>query len=193
MTVIMVDAWARVDDGHRCGGPGRLPARSGRRPGIAFGGDDNPEQWPEEIWPEYIALMRQAVSRWSPSGCSAGRNAAPPWAAFDEIAGSAVEAAAAVTGGSGFGLGLPCQQDARRPATASWVFAINHCTAEVELLVLGWNLLTAGAVTGTLLLPGGGCAVDRELTESSRRSSRAFARSRSATRDQASERTAVDS
>ena len=104
-----------------------------------------------------------------------------------------MEAAAAVTGGLGFGLGLPCQQDARRPATASWVFAINHCTAEVELLVLGWNLLTAGAVTGTLLLPGGGCAVDRELTESSRRSSRAFARSRSATRDQASERTAVDS
>jgi len=27
-------------------------------PGIAFGGDDNPEQWPEEIWDEDVALMR---------------------------------------------------------------------------------------------------------------------------------------
>ena len=40
------------------------PAGSGRpawpTPGIAFGGDYNPEQWPEEIWPEDIALMRKA-------------------------------------------------------------------------------------------------------------------------------------
>jgi beta-galactosidase len=50
----------------------------------------------------------------------------------------------------------------RRSATASWVFAINHSTAEVELPVSGWNLLTDGAVTGTLLLPGGACAVVRE-------------------------------
>ncbi len=28
--------------------------------GIAFGGDYNPEQWPEEIWPQDVALMKQA-------------------------------------------------------------------------------------------------------------------------------------
>ena len=28
--------------------------------GIAFGGDYNPEQWPEEVWPEDIALMQRA-------------------------------------------------------------------------------------------------------------------------------------
>jgi len=28
--------------------------------GIAFGGDYNPEQWPEEIWPQDVALMREA-------------------------------------------------------------------------------------------------------------------------------------
>ncbi|RKN03638.1 beta-galactosidase [Streptomyces radicis] len=27
---------------------------------LAFGGDYNPEQWPEEIWPEDVALMREA-------------------------------------------------------------------------------------------------------------------------------------
>ncbi len=27
---------------------------------IAFGGDYNPEQWPESVWPEDVALMRQA-------------------------------------------------------------------------------------------------------------------------------------
>ncbi|MGS0685338.1 beta-galactosidase [Nakamurella sp. GG22] len=28
--------------------------------GIAYGGDYNPEQWPEEIWPQDVALMREA-------------------------------------------------------------------------------------------------------------------------------------
>ena len=28
--------------------------------GIAFGADYNPEQWPEEVWPDDIALMREA-------------------------------------------------------------------------------------------------------------------------------------
>ncbi len=32
----------------------------GRLTGLAFGGDYNPEQWPEQLWPEDIALMRQA-------------------------------------------------------------------------------------------------------------------------------------
>ena len=31
-----------------------------RVPGIAFGGDYNPEQWPEDIWAEDIALMGEA-------------------------------------------------------------------------------------------------------------------------------------
>ncbi|PRX96129.1 beta-galactosidase [Allonocardiopsis opalescens] len=29
-------------------------------PGIAYGGDYNPEQWPEELWAEDVALMRRA-------------------------------------------------------------------------------------------------------------------------------------
>jgi beta-galactosidase len=29
-------------------------------PGIAYGGDYNPEQWPEEIWAQDVALMREA-------------------------------------------------------------------------------------------------------------------------------------
>nr|WP_234442469.1 beta-galactosidase [Streptomyces sp. FxanaA7] len=34
--------------------------RSLRLPGIAYGGDYNPEQWPEEVWAEDMALMREA-------------------------------------------------------------------------------------------------------------------------------------
>ncbi|MDX3733525.1 beta-galactosidase [Streptomyces caniscabiei] len=34
--------------------------RSLRLPGIAYGGDYNPEQWPEEVWAEDITLMREA-------------------------------------------------------------------------------------------------------------------------------------
>ena len=29
-------------------------------PVLAFGGDYNPEQWPEEVWLEDVALMREA-------------------------------------------------------------------------------------------------------------------------------------
>jgi beta-galactosidase len=28
--------------------------------GIAYGGDYNPEQWPEEVWASDVALMREA-------------------------------------------------------------------------------------------------------------------------------------
>ncbi|WP_306316528.1 MULTISPECIES: beta-galactosidase [unclassified Streptomyces] len=35
---------------------GRLP----RVPGLLYGGDYNPEQWPEEVWKEDAALMREA-------------------------------------------------------------------------------------------------------------------------------------
>src|SRR4051812_19726821 len=31
-----------------------------RLDGLAYGGDYNPEQWPEEVWAEDVALMRQA-------------------------------------------------------------------------------------------------------------------------------------
>ena len=50
----------------------------------------------------------------------------------------------------------------RRSGAASWVFAINHSAAEVQLPVDGWNLLTDSVVTGSLLLRGGECAVIRE-------------------------------
>lgn len=36
------------------------PAPPLRLPGIAYGGDYNPEQWPEEIWHEDMRLMREA-------------------------------------------------------------------------------------------------------------------------------------
>jgi beta-galactosidase len=37
------------------------PLRWPHRPaGLAFGGDYNPEQWPEEVWAEDVALMRRA-------------------------------------------------------------------------------------------------------------------------------------
>jgi len=29
-------------------------------PGLLYGGDYNPEQWPEEVWPDDVALMREA-------------------------------------------------------------------------------------------------------------------------------------
>src|SRR2546422_10157789 len=28
--------------------------------GLCFGGDYNPEQWPEDVWPEDVRLMREA-------------------------------------------------------------------------------------------------------------------------------------
>ncbi|MFD3621994.1 beta-galactosidase [Streptomyces sp. NPDC058676] len=38
-----------------------IDARRRLRPaGIAFGGDYNPEQWPEEVWAEDVALMKEA-------------------------------------------------------------------------------------------------------------------------------------
>src|SRR5688500_11466614 len=38
-----------------------IDARRRLRPaGIAFGGDYNPEQWPEEVWAEDAGLMRTA-------------------------------------------------------------------------------------------------------------------------------------
>ncbi|PPH05806.1 MULTISPECIES: beta-galactosidase [unclassified Rathayibacter] len=48
----------------------RLPGADGRplprapwipgRPGLRYGGDYNPEQWPREVWAEDVALMREA-------------------------------------------------------------------------------------------------------------------------------------
>ncbi|MFM9563470.1 beta-galactosidase, partial [Streptomyces turgidiscabies] len=35
-------------------------ARPLRLPGIVYGGDYNPEQWPEEVWAEDMRLMREA-------------------------------------------------------------------------------------------------------------------------------------
>ena len=33
---------------------------SERLPGLAYGGDYNPEQWPEEVWVDDVRLMREA-------------------------------------------------------------------------------------------------------------------------------------
>ncbi|MFI9600106.1 beta-galactosidase [Streptomyces sp. NPDC052043] len=45
-------------DGSGTGPADRLRARLGR---IAFGGDYNPEQWPEEVWAEDMRLMKEAA------------------------------------------------------------------------------------------------------------------------------------
>ena len=37
-----------------------MHARWPRLDGLAYGGDYNPEQWPEEVWAEDVALMREA-------------------------------------------------------------------------------------------------------------------------------------
>ena len=44
--------------GHFTTSMGRLTQRLGGR--LAFGADYNPEQWPEDVWPEDIALMAEA-------------------------------------------------------------------------------------------------------------------------------------
>ncbi len=43
---------------HFARGMAAVTAKLGGR--IAFGGDYNPEQWPESVWPDDVALMRQA-------------------------------------------------------------------------------------------------------------------------------------
>ena len=51
---------------------GRLGADG--RPALAFGGDYNPEQWPEQVWAEDVELMREAgVNLVSVGGLRAGR------------------------------------------------------------------------------------------------------------------------
>ena len=37
-----------------------MHARWPRLAGLAYGGDYNPEQWPEEVWEQDVALMREA-------------------------------------------------------------------------------------------------------------------------------------
>ena len=48
---------------------------------IAYGGDYNPEQWPEQVWADDVALMREAgvnlvsvgIFAWATAGAGAGR------------------------------------------------------------------------------------------------------------------------
>ena len=50
-----------VTAGYGAQGPyGATRAAWPRLDGIAYGGDYNPEQWPEEVWAEDVALMREA-------------------------------------------------------------------------------------------------------------------------------------
>src|SRR5437762_7067824 len=37
-----------------------MPSLTPRLTGLLYGGDYNPEQWPEEVWPEDVRLMREA-------------------------------------------------------------------------------------------------------------------------------------
>ena len=37
-----------------------MHSRWPRLDGLAYGGDYNPEQWPEEVWEQDVALMREA-------------------------------------------------------------------------------------------------------------------------------------
>src|SRR4051812_11305422 len=40
--------------------PAAVPRWPHRLSALAFGGDYNPEQWPESVWDEDVALMREA-------------------------------------------------------------------------------------------------------------------------------------
>ena len=54
-------AWALGHSGHAARRPFRWPellTPDGR--GIGFGGDYNPDQWPEEVWDDDIRLMKKA-------------------------------------------------------------------------------------------------------------------------------------
>lgn len=44
---------------------------------ILFGGDYNPEQWPEETWHEDVRLMKDMASTPSRSASSPGRSSNP--------------------------------------------------------------------------------------------------------------------
>ena len=41
--------------------PQSYPPVVPQAPFLWHGGDYNPEQWPEEVWPEDVRLMQQAV------------------------------------------------------------------------------------------------------------------------------------
>jgi len=56
----MTDAGLDASAGPFTGPFGGARAAWPRLEGLAYGGDYNPEQWPEEVWAEDIALMREA-------------------------------------------------------------------------------------------------------------------------------------
>src|ERR1700712_1092402 len=78
------------------GRPFRWPA-----PGLAFGGDYNPEQWSEEVWREDIELMRDAKVSLVSLGIFSWRSIEPTDGAFcfdqlDRIMGMLDDAGVAV-------------------------------------------------------------------------------------------------
>ena len=50
---------------------------AGNKPRIWYGGDYNPDQWPEEVWDEDVALMQQIASSTS-SARPASPSSSPP-------------------------------------------------------------------------------------------------------------------
>ena len=56
-------------------GMARLTQALGGR--LAFGGDYNPEQWPEQVWREDVALMREAGVNLVSAGSSSAHEKTP--------------------------------------------------------------------------------------------------------------------
>ena len=73
------------------------------QPRIWYGGDYNPEQWPEEVWPEDVRLMQQA----GVNLVSIGISIALMWLVLPRTANSAsgIGVVFAITGLLGFALG----------------------------------------------------------------------------------------
>src|SRR2546425_1212833 len=51
--------------------------------GLCYGGDYNPEQWPEQVWAEDVALMREARVTLVPVGVFAWSRLEPPPGRYD--------------------------------------------------------------------------------------------------------------
>lgn len=118
-----------------------------RLPGIGYGGDYNPEQWPEEVWAEDMALMREAgVTH-------------PDPATLDAVL-ERVRQDAGVRPEREVPAGVEVVR--RRGADADYLFLIDHAGHGAEIPAEGVELLTGKPVVGSVTVPEEGVAVVRE-------------------------------
>jgi hypothetical protein len=148
---------------------------------LAFGGDYNPEQWPESVWPEDVRLMREAGVNLATVGVFAWAWVEPAEGvyAFDRLdrildglhsGGVSVDLATATASppawfSHAYPETLPVDAGVeavrRRHADGrTYLFLMNHADAPADVEATGIDLLTGAAWTGRL--DSGGVAVLRE-------------------------------